>query len=690
MRKYGIVLIALFCICGNVTAQLNELLLIQKFNDYQTLWPKTNLQLIFNQTKYSPGDTAWFKAYFLKEDFSGVSGRQLIELNLLDSNGKTKLHFLFQVTNGIGYNQIAIPDMLPAGTYLITAHSNWMKNFDPSPIFKREIKIVRDQELINAEVSQAPLLSVEDEKYRLLFLPASKNHPAKIQLSSTTSSQFSDRIFVIVSARGQIWYSTTTMFSNANFVDLELPREKLPAGIIHISVLQQSGELLASRDFNNHLKNDKVQVAIKSDQSSYQTRDKVKIEVSLTDASGQPVEGEFSISVVNDSLFEEENLTLEQSDSNWVTSFNNFLITRTASLPWPDILAKKVKRPRFQFTNVIEKKGSVVFPESMKPVPDYTQVLLYLQKSNYYVQTFTSGNGRIGLTIPDFEGQDEFFYLATLDGNEIPNVKIKWDEEPISLPRSPASKETDKIDRYAAFNNQIRLIDRSYNAYAPVQMQESDPKKLIGSDFENEIAKADITINLQDYTIFPTMEELVKEVIPSIFHRKTKNGNMVRVHLLEPMRATADPLYIIDGIATKDTNFFLSINPIDVVTVKIVNSPRKLMPLGLLGKQGIIIVQTKKNDRRAILDDSTKLIEGLSRPLKFTAPDYSKNEDARKPNFRSTVYWNPIIKTGANGKALVEFFCSDDVGDLQIQIHGLTSSAIPFSVSKKLNVLLKK
>lgn len=40
----------------------------KKFDSYQSVWTKQKLHLVLNQTKFSPGDTVWFKAYLLGED----------------------------------------------------------------------------------------------------------------------------------------------------------------------------------------------------------------------------------------------------------------------------------------------------------------------------------------------------------------------------------------------------------------------------------------------------------------------------------------------------------------------------------------------------------------------------------------------------------------------------------------------
>ncbi|MDZ7647309.1 MAG: hypothetical protein U5K54_09090 [Cytophagales bacterium] len=49
----------------SIQAQLPKEELSKKFDSYQSVWTKNKLHLVLNQTKFSPGDTVWFKAYLL-------------------------------------------------------------------------------------------------------------------------------------------------------------------------------------------------------------------------------------------------------------------------------------------------------------------------------------------------------------------------------------------------------------------------------------------------------------------------------------------------------------------------------------------------------------------------------------------------------------------------------------------------
>ncbi|MDZ7647311.1 MAG: hypothetical protein U5K54_09100 [Cytophagales bacterium] len=257
---------------------------------------------------------------------------------------------------------------------------------------------------------------------------------------------------------------------------------------------------------------------------------------------------------------------------------------------------------------------------------------------------------------------------------------MDWEDDQIPLPHAPVWKESQSMDSYAEFTSKRKLIDQSFNVYRP-ELSE----KIKASAFEGELASADVVIMVQDDLIFPTVAEMIREIIPPLYHRKTRKGNIVRVGLLPPMIETKDPLYIIDGIATKSTDFFLGLNPANIISVKVINDPKKLLPLGLFGRNGIVLVETKTGDAREPLDDPAKKIIGLNRALPFKMP-WQTSEILYTPFFRSTIYWNPTISTDSNGKATFEFNCTDDMGRMVIRIDGMANGK-PFSIVKDFKVV---
>jgi hypothetical protein len=255
----------------------------------------------------------------------------------------------------------------------------------------------------------------------------------------------------------------------------------------------------------------------------------------------------------------------------------------------------------------------------------------------------------------------------------------------MALPAAPISTEKDSIDEYGSFAKRKQLIDQSFRVHST--LREAGSKSV--SDDYDDLLEADIIVNLDDYVVFPTMRDVIKEVVPSMYARSTKKGDIVRVDLMPPLMGSSSPVYIIDGFATRNTEYFLSLKPSELKTLKVVNNPQKLVPTGLLGQFGLVIVESRLGNKREPLIIDNKRIKGIQLPVSLKISEEQKrNPDI--PDFRSTLYWNPSIKTDDNGKALVEFTSSDDTGKVLIMVDGITNDLQPFSITAELMVEIKK
>jgi uncharacterized protein YfaS (alpha-2-macroglobulin family) len=61
----------------------------------------------------------------------------------------------------------------------------------------------------------------------------------------------------------------------------------------------------------------------------------------------------------------------------------------------------------------------------------------------------------------------------------------------------------------------------------------------------------------------------------------------------------------------------------------------------------------------------------------FPVPDYKPGYDGPRNDFRETVYWNPSVATGKDGKATVKFFLSDAVTSFRAIAEGTSLGGLP-------------
>lgn len=728
-----ILFLLVFSLSTSASIAQPENTLVEKTNTYFKAWPEPKLMLLFNQDKYSPGDTAYFRAFY-QVDPEPVVKQELMDVFLIGAHGKLVLSHKFLIDNGIGAGQLILPDTLSAGLCLIMARTNWMRNFNKqvehvltvveeyevvvsatgSVNFRTEsgqlVAGLQNQVYFNSDKSEAAyeILDAQDQvvvrqstnkwgsgsfsiipgsNYYLQWVDESSRHPLpkavdqgivlnsaqrgeELRIEATTNQ--SVPLLVMITGNGRVLYTKQQPAGNFS---LTIPRQSVTAGIVKLSVLTLQGKLVASRDF--YLPEPTRTTQLRFNKDAYKPGERVEATFSTSRSDS------WAIRVINTQAAA-VNAYYHQAwlragfpspypmDSITQHQLDQWLLVETTDLPWAKILQPTLAT-RYAPLNVIERSGQVYNSETQLPVEATTQVLLYLQRKKFIYQTFTGPDARISVAIPDLYNTDEFFYMAEYRGKPVP-ITIRWHEEERTFPKPPLFAIRDASDAYGAFQSDVRLINDSFEAFGKIVLPETTTP---ATDFKSLMGDPDINLRIEDFIAFPTMNELIKEVVPSLSVRSNKKGSWVRVGLAMWI-PTQDPVYIIDDRATLDTKAFLSLNPSDILSLGIYNTPHKLIRLGLMGKQGIVVVNTKNPVKKSLPVDSANLIEGIHDAVPFQFP---KPGDA--PVYRSTVYWNPALLGDK-----ISFPVSDDLGEIKVEGVGLVNGVLSF-VSAKIQVRLE-
>ncbi|HZY79648.1 MAG TPA: hypothetical protein VFE50_09005 [Cyclobacteriaceae bacterium] len=646
--------------------------IVKKYAEFRKQFPGVRVDLDFNQERYSPGDTVWFKAYFLNSDGSKVKGRQLLDLSVVSSDAGVLQHFLFGVNDGIGYNQFVFPEGTLPGIYAVAVYSSWMLNFEPVPVFSKDLIVVREKEVYaeqkpghkSSEILNS--LPVIDDKEVVLSFRAKEGSMVRYQDLYFIQTQ-NDKIVAIKPFRIGVKSSETIRY---NYVP----------GFVENSVIDKLGRVIANWGDNLPALEvrdvDPFKVTIEAGGSGFKARKKTNLLITIVDHDNRPVEGEFSVSVLNHDKQNKTQASLATSE-------------HTAGEPWGQILSGRRMDTRYTFTTDLFRTGTAFYPDGT-PLPGGTPIAFYLQYNDVILQATTLPGGKFTLPLRDITNADEMLAFAEVLGQSINGIKVVWNQKSITLPSPPPSREGDQEDAFGVFASTKKLIDKAFMFYGTMGSREpasaADARNV--SALEERINGGDNSVDVQKYVSFQTMNELIREVVPSLQSRTIRGKPLVQVALREPMAiASADPLYIIDGTVTRDTEFFLAIKPSDVAMIRVVTNPGKLLPLGLIGKNGIVMVETFKGNARPPFQEWQK-VEGINPALTFKQRNY-KESDAHKPDIRSTIFWAPTVATDANGKAQVEFVHSDDTGTVVVVVKGRTKDGNEFKQEKTFQATLK-
>ncbi|HTF20996.1 MAG TPA: hypothetical protein VK658_23135 [Chryseolinea sp.] len=478
-------------------------------------------------------------------------------------------------------------------------------------------------------------------------------------------------------SRGRVVYAATISFQDHR-ASITVPKRILPEGLMLATVFDSRSKVLAERLLIVHAPANPVQV--KADRSLAHPRERVSVSIEAADPGGTPL----TVSIYADDLFANEiaphdqftpiarlplgGLDFHVAPSWTMQQWNAFLTTQSwKRFQWPDIWNGRAAREQ-AVGRYLKFKGKVVLSEKNESF-DSVRITFFLRGEARVYETYAARTGDFDLDLFfDFDNTEEVIYTVDRKGVIIPGVSIELAEEldPPFVLRPFASAST--VDHYTAFALVRQSLIDAYQRYDITDDEASDPNAMV----EDELFEADVVVKLDEFVLFPTMEETLREVVPRLQHRWRGKHHTVRVALSEPdILASADPLYFIDGVLTDDTDYFMSLSPKDIATIKIVSLQRKLQAMGILGRNGVVLVTTKLRNNHLQIPRTRKMFTAVG----FTRPATFHNAmlmSTRTPIFRSTAYMNPALKLDADGKGNFEFVMPDNVGQFRIEVTGLS------------------
>jgi hypothetical protein len=169
--------------------------------------------------------------------------------------------------------------------------------------------------------------------------------------------------------------------------------------------------------------------------------------------------------------------------------------------------------------------------------------------------------------------------------------------------------------------------------------------------------------------------DMIKGQVPGIFVRSDPKNPSITIR-------GGTPLYLVDGTPS-DPEILLLMDVRTVEKIEVIRGIKGAVFYGDAAKVGIVSILTKMGNLN--YDYSKKSTDGLevSKVLgyytakEFFVPKYDQNllENIR-PDYRSTVFWSPIIKTDKNGKAKVSFFNTDAETTMCVSVEGLAYNGL--------------
>lgn len=549
----------------------------------------------------------------------------------------------------------------------------------------------------------------------------------ELMISSTTATD----IKIQASSHGVIYYlQKNSLHAGDNYFSMD--ETLFPAGITQFTIYDCDDQPLAERLF--FLNEDrKLDVQVSTDKTTYGPREKVKLKIVTKDETGKPVPSGFSLAVMDDKLWTFADDKQDHIQS-WLLLGSElkgkveepqfyFKKEEAKAIPSLDLLMLTQGYRYFDYTEYVLKQNSLQY------LPDQENVLsgrIVNSKGEpvnakvYLINTVMNGKGMEITTTPEgyffFTGlqPNSYYSVFAQSLNKKESVRINILQNGIG--HNPGGAASYRPEFAAPLDKKWIFPVEPVNPEAPVLLVNNDKNKkeagraerdilamdglenrkvamaevvVVGAGMNRrskEIGYAVTTIRADDIAAFGNLNNALAGKVAGLqivndVNAKNGNAGEARIQLrgIRSITGNGDPLFVLDGVPIPNLN---AINPNDVQNVTVLRDAAASTLFGSAAANGAILIETKKFRKDGISFDVSAKYYYCSQQVtttgsnytpvkKFYAPAYSTTYTEERTDFRETIYWNPVVQTGKDGTAELEFYNSDATTTFRVIAEGI-------------------
>ena len=480
-----------------------------------------------------------------------------------------------------------------------------------------------------------------------------------------------------------------------------IPKAQLSAGISSIMLfddqMRPNCERLVYIDGKNN-----VNLTITPDKDSYSPKEKTTVTITATDSKKQPVVTNLSLAAVDAGVVpaDESNIVaylLLQSDIRGrienasqyfdVNNPNRFkqLDMLLLTQGWRDFVWKRLQDSTLKLSYLPEAgftvSGRVRSVLVNKSIPN-ANITLYAPgaKGNKFFTTRTDANGRyyldgielygsqtLKLTSRNDKGnKDGWIQLDTLASDALPVVPLPlYNEEPspqLTAFNQASSARIKEANRFKVSNvvqlRQVNITDKAKT----VTLMDETLQSFGYPEYEFNISKADYS--------YKDLEDFLIHKIPGA---QTNPDSASGIQFFFG-GVKVFPKFIVDKREdTFDRIDYYNLTMDQIISVAV----RHLVSMG--GGDRILVYLSlkpsafEKKEFSMVNED----VNGYYNARTFYAPNYEYSSS--KTDQRTTIHWEPMITTDANGQATVSFYNADPKTKIRVVVEGLSTKGVPVS-----------
>ncbi len=526
----------------------------------------------------------------------------------------------------------------------------------------------------------------------------SEEETGKLKVTVHASADFNNTSVYLFAQTRQVIKNIQTSLVKEGEASFILNKAELGDGISSITLFNQSRQPVCERlVFKRPL--EKFAIQAKADQPVYTTRKPVRIDLSTTNTNSQPLSGNLSMSVfMIDSLqhipeqsiitylylhselkgrIESPEYYFDNTDKASDEALDNLLLTQGwRRFKWNDVMDSK--KPAFEFLPEVEGpvvSGKIINKLTGAPVA-FSDAFLSIPGNDYAFSSATSdAQGVVHFGFRDIYKNNAIVVQPALQKDSFNRIDInnsysdKFSSNTLRPMTLSRSQESLLVNRSVSTQ-----VENTYGIEKKRQYIKTN------TDTTSFYGKPDKQYNLDDYTRFQTMEEVMREFVEDV--RVRKEGEKFNFKVRNRLFNTyfeEDPLILLDGIPISDASKIIALDPQKIKRIEVVMYNYYT---GSSVFAGIVNVKSYSGEIGATQIDPNSLVieyDGLQQQREFYSPQYGskETEESHIPDFRNVLYWAPQITTGSEGKSQLSFYSSDLKGKFAVVVQGITANGLP-------------
>ena len=503
-----------------------------------------------------------------------------------------------------------------------------------------------------------------------------------------------ERLCAVIHSRGRIVaVNELSGSSSVRFIS----KSELYPGITHICIVDKPTRAIVAQRLVFLRDTEPLKATFTPDKTNYDQRERVDLDILVTDAEGNPVAGDFALSVTDSQVVRPDStrnnlqswMLLDSDlkgyieDPGWYFLHDDYLTDSKL-----DLLMMTQGWARFDISSVLKDAyGPCQYlPETTQSVSGQVKgffggaarkpkLIIYNSKTHALDMADLGDTNRFTISNLDIQDSTTLIIQALNRLGGTGSIEIEIDRDTFPAPqRIPIRKNWQDL----ASTTPETFIDRSKMRY----YYEGGMRVF---NIESVVVKAPVEAKqYTSYGVTPT-----RTLEGEALERYNHSNIYTAISMLPGVRASNSgsisirgsqypPAIILDDMP-------ISLEELDMIPMQDIDgialfSGPEAAIFGLGAAGGVIAIRTKTGDSTprssAPSPSIAKLSDiGYKQPKAFYQPKYEIDSilNNQTPDMRSTIAWEPVVRTDSTGHAHVSFYTADYQTPYDLSLEGMTS-----------------